>query len=107
MARVELETTFATDGRTIPADARAIIRRARDTEIFDSVLLLAEARSWKVTCYSYKQLREKPTIEGEVVIFRPLTREPLIVGLKKLSDGRRYAMCLGKFDTTPVEEIVA
>ena len=99
-----LEASFSEGGRTIPRAAREIIRKAERSGLFDKVLLLSEVQTWKIK-YVDPNSNPKPLLEGEV-IHHLRSRDPLIVGFKKLEDNRRYAVVVGKFDTTRIEELI-
>lgn len=103
---IKLTSGFSDGGRTIPKEARRIIRCAIEQKIFDQVVLLAEVPEWRI---EYRNLdgrrRGSPLLRGDVTTSRP-AKDPLIVGLKQLQDGRRFALMIGAFDTTPIEQLI-
>jgi hypothetical protein len=103
-----LTCSYGEKGRTIPEEARDIIRRAERSGLYDNVYLLAEALDWKIKYWFYETTSAKPKLEGQVVqqSNSEYDRDPLIIGVKTLPSGRFISVCIGKFDITPIEEHV-
>ena len=119
---VILDTSFSLQGRTVPPQARDIIRRAQQSKLYDNVSLLAEA-SWSVSYEigPYKP-REAPILEGSELWSTGVMKEgkvgkeplrpknyklpPLILGIKRLESGRIISVCIGTFEVKPIERQV-
>jgi hypothetical protein len=95
-------------GQRIPEEAREIINLAKAAKVgeeplFDRVVLLAEVPGWKFTTGQW--LQGDPFIEPHQIIPSPPSKDPLILGIKRIN-GERIAFLLGAFNTTKLEEYI-
>jgi hypothetical protein len=101
---ITISARFSDRHQTIPPEARTQIRAAITGKLFDQVVLLAEVKKWEVTYYELTN-DANPLIKGKVL--NTISRDPLIVGLKRLPTGRLFSMVIGAFDVTPIEQLIA
>jgi hypothetical protein len=105
----------------LTSDVRDIINKARNSKIFDAVVLLTEVTNWRLDYYyNYNNIAAlpKPKIPGTMIAIPPRQdKDPLILGLKNIDSyieeepGRSaerssstIAFLLGAFDTTSLED---
>lgn len=99
---ISIDAQFPLKSRTIPHQAREIIRRAVKSNLFEQVLLLAEIEAWRVT---YSRQPDRPKIQG-VVAAQPVTKDELLILGTKLIDGQRTTFILGEFNPSKLEHHV-